>query len=199
MKKFYKALILPVALFISVHVQGTIHTVTILSSQFSPTSLSVNVGDTVRWVLGSGIHTTTSTNIPAGATSWNEVLSSGNQSFDYVVTVEGTYDYYCAYHSFTGQFIAVNTGIKTPAVFSGFNLSIVRPAVYKINYSLNRPSEIGIALFDVTGKNVKKFLGTHLGAGEYTNTFYLDDLQKGIYIIEMVIDNQHLSKRIILD
>jgi plastocyanin len=200
MKKIYKSITLSIALFFSVYSFATVHNVTVLSNQFSPSSLSVNVGDTITWTYGSGNpHTTTSTTIPAGAASWNSAISSGSTTFSYEVTVEGNYNYKCTPHGFTGQFVAINTGIKSPSLFSGFNLSIISSSVYNVSYTLNHASEIKISLYDVTGKSIKVFLASRQMAGDYSNTYYLEDVRKGIYIIEMLIDNQRLSKRLIVD
>ncbi len=58
--------------------------------------VTINVGDTVRWVWESGFHSTTSA---AGqAESWG----SGNRlppfAFEHTFTTPGTYAYYCAVH-----------------------------------------------------------------------------------------------------
>ncbi len=61
---------------------------------FSPEVANANCGDTIRWVLVSGTHTTASTSVPPGATTW----ASGNittSGYIYVVTVAGTYNYTC--------------------------------------------------------------------------------------------------------
>ena len=61
---------------------------------FSPQVANANCGDTIRWLLVSGTHTTASTTIPSGALSW----ASGNittSGFIYVVTMAGTYNYTC--------------------------------------------------------------------------------------------------------
>jgi len=43
-------------------------------------------------------HTTTSTDIPLGASPWDADLSSDNPTFDLVLTVVGVYDYVCTPH-----------------------------------------------------------------------------------------------------
>ena len=75
---------------------------------------------------------------------------------------------------------------------------MVRPSVYSVNYTLNRTSEVKITLYDVTGKSVKVFLTSRQFAGDYSNIYFLEDIQKGVYIVEMLIDNQRLSKRLII-
>lgn len=69
------------------------------NEEFSPEVANANCGDTIRWVLVSGTHTTASTSVPPGAATW----ASGNitpSGYIYVVTVAGTYNYTC--HPSTG-------------------------------------------------------------------------------------------------
>lgn len=82
---------------------------------FDPIGLFVQQGDTVRWTIESGAHSTTSYTpgnprdagqrlIPQGAGSWNSgVLQGSGQSFEYTFDVTGTYDYYCIPHKTLGM------------------------------------------------------------------------------------------------
>lgn len=83
------------------------HTVQVANNVFIPDSLQACSGDTIKWVLTQGTHTTTSTNIPAGAISWDQFMSStGVTTFTYVVTVTGNYDYVCTIHpSMVGKIV----------------------------------------------------------------------------------------------
>lgn len=96
-----KTLLLPFAvLVLQVCATATTHTITTANFSFSPVSITtVQVGDTVKWVWANGSHTTTSTNVPAGAASWNSPLNSSNTTFSYVPTVAGTYSYECTPHA----------------------------------------------------------------------------------------------------
>ena len=81
---------------------GTAQTRTVLIKDdfFEPATLDACVGDTIKWVRsGSNPHTTTSTNVPAGAQTWNVIINSTTTSYTYVVDTTGTYDYECLYHS----------------------------------------------------------------------------------------------------
>lgn len=82
---------------------------------FDPIGLYVNPGDTVKWVVESGKHSTTSYTpdnpiyggpslVPDGAQSWDSgVLSTQGASFSRTFTVKGTYDYYCIPHKSLGM------------------------------------------------------------------------------------------------
>jgi plastocyanin len=101
------------------------HIVMVNSSSFSPNNITCSVGDTIRWVHGAGFHTTESTSVPTGASGWAAPITSSVPTFDYVVTVGGTYNYVCGPHGFTGQFTAtggvggaVHTVTVEPAAFN---------------------------------------------------------------------------------
>ena len=75
------------------------HTIEVANNVFIPANLTACTGDTIKWVLSQGGHTTTSTTIPAGAASWDQIMTStGVTTFTYVVTVSGNYDYVCTFH-----------------------------------------------------------------------------------------------------
>lgn len=96
---------------------ATIHEITVggASNTFAPSSLTVNPGDTLRWIGAGGFHTTTSQTIPPGAAAWNETINAMGVTFDYVPTEIGTYDYVCIPHSpgMNGTFtVTVPTPVK---------------------------------------------------------------------------------------
>ncbi len=199
MKKIYQTLILSVLLLISTSSTAVVHTIVVSNIQFSPASLSVNVGDTIFWTLGSGSHTTTSTTIPVGADPWDNQINPNVQNFTYVITVAGTYDYICTLHPFSGQIVAINTGINSLDLFSNFNIFSVRPSIYNISYSLAHSGNIKISVYDITGKSTKVLKSSFQSAGNYLSTYNFEDLKKGIYIFEMIIDKHRFTKRLIID
>src|SRR3990170_8851490 len=79
--------------------------------QFSPSTVTATCGDTIKWQWISGSHTTTSTSVPAGATSWNQPLTSATTTYSMVVTVPGNYSYQCTPHApnMAGTIIVVCT------------------------------------------------------------------------------------------
>lgn len=70
---------------------------------FTPSNVSANVGDTIKWNWLNGGHTTTCngsafTSRPAGAAPWDAPINGGSPSFRYVITVAGLYNYKCTPH-----------------------------------------------------------------------------------------------------
>ena len=100
---FISALMFLAAMFFNIPAYAVKHVVLVGNFFFNPSALSVSVGDTVRWVWSSGSHTTTSGVIPGGATNWDELITSSNTSFEYPVTVSGTYNYVCTPHVAMGM------------------------------------------------------------------------------------------------
>jgi len=89
-----------VLLFI-VPVQSTTHNVDVGDFFFDEVSFSVAVGDTIVWTLISGTHTTTSTVVPAGAATWDYTFTGVSDTYTYIITVPGVYEYLCSFHPTT--------------------------------------------------------------------------------------------------
>jgi plastocyanin len=68
-------------------------------NSFSPASLTIDPGTTVRWVNnGSAIHTATS----GTRNNANGIFNSGDMrngdTFEFTFSNSGTFDYHCIYH-----------------------------------------------------------------------------------------------------
>jgi len=71
--------------------------------RFGPRMINAQVGDVVIWHWVNGMHTTTSTSVPAGAQPWNSPINSVNTEFRYRLQVAGTYRYQCNFHFAQGM------------------------------------------------------------------------------------------------
>jgi plastocyanin len=81
---------------------ATTHDVEIRNFQFSPTPITIQAGDSVRWTNRDGIgHTATKFFDPSG---WSTPLLERDQSAEVLFDQPGTYSYYCQPHgsSMTG-------------------------------------------------------------------------------------------------
>jgi plastocyanin len=97
---------------------ATTYTVTIApngSLTFDPASRTINVGDTVTWQWGLGLHSTTS-GIPCLADDrWNSGLQVNPTTFSVTFTSAETFSYFCELHcafGMTGE-IVVQEPIST--------------------------------------------------------------------------------------
>jgi hypothetical protein len=80
-------------------------TVTIYSSYFSPSTVTINVNDSVEWFWATDYHTTTST-----TGLWDSGLYTTGYTYTYKFNNAGSFPYSCTYHGFTGTIMvqAVN-------------------------------------------------------------------------------------------
>jgi len=159
---FTKHTILVLAALLLIHVSGysTKFTVTVQNFSFNPSDLpNVHIGDTIHWEWVSGSHTTTSTTIPSGAATWDHPLNSSSTSFEYKVTVAGTYNYKCTPHESMGM-----VGSFTASITSGITESAGTPVITiypdpvkstaTVNYRSAANPLAMIRIFDLTGKLV---------------------------------------------
>ncbi len=102
--------------------RATKHVVMISSFQFTPSNLTVTVGDTIRWEWVDIGHTSTSVTIPAGAPVWDETRGVSGQFYEYKVMVAGLYDYKCTPHAFFGMVASFTANPSAPVTMTNFNV-----------------------------------------------------------------------------
>jgi len=171
----------------SLQMAATIHVVNQNGTSFSPANFTVIVGDTVRFQWNNGSHNTVSTDVPAGANSWNSPLNSGNQSYDYEVMVAGSYAYVCTFHAFQdGIFTAeaapnsvqnayraaIDMNVRTSA--SG-NLT-----VHVLNASGDKAT---VTMLDITGREVAMLHQGVIASDDFTIRQDVSAFQRGIYFV----------------
>lgn len=99
-----KILLLAALLIGSVSVASAVdHRVRVTDFRFGPRNVNAVVGDTITWRWQTGMHTTTSVNIPAGATPWNAPIDVSHPRFRIRLMVPGTYTYQCNFHFAQGM------------------------------------------------------------------------------------------------
>lgn len=79
---------------------GNVTEIELSGVRFSPSSVTIQRGSTVRWIARSGGHTIT----PNGHTQWTErVITAANQTFEVTFNTAGTFNYYCDPHRSDGM------------------------------------------------------------------------------------------------
>ena len=180
-KKYLSALILSFYVFSSYATIISISTTP--NNTFSPASVSANVGDTIRWT-GQGGHTTSSTTIPNNATSWDWDFNSGS-TFDYVITVAGTYNYKCTPHGLmgmTGTITVANPPVgiakRTQASFNYYPNPFQKYLVLNFkNYS----NSVNVEIYDILGKQY--FSNKYIDVKDNKVVVDTDEFNPGVYFI----------------
>jgi plastocyanin len=97
------------------------HVIEAGGTEFSPSDLSIMLGDTVTFRWKDGIHTTTS-DATGGPDAWDHPLTSESPEFKLVLTTPGTHTYYCQIHRALGMVGAIHVDAG-PRGMGTFNLS----------------------------------------------------------------------------
>lgn len=112
--------------------QATEIDVNVSDFQFNPSTFTATVGDVIKFIWVSGFHTTTSTSVPAGATTWDQSIDASHTSYSYTVTTPGNYSYQCNFHFASGMVgsFTVNAALpiklKEWTVSPQGNLSVIK-------------------------------------------------------------------------
>ena len=69
---------------------------------------------------------------------------------------------------------------------------------FSIAYTLDKQAEVSIKLFDSTGKFVKLLHKKELSAGFYSNNYCLQELNDGLYLVEILLGNENETKQLII-
>ena len=182
-------------LFLAYNVSNaTVHEIMVASFSFTPSSLNVAVGDTIRWVWQDGDHTTTcngttGTSRPAGADPWDAPIDGANTTFEYVVTVAGDYDYKCIPHfpSMVGSFTATTTSVNQTSsiVPDRFNLNQNYPNPFNpttnIKFDIAKSGFANVTIYNSVGKEVARLVNENLSPGSYEVNWNATGVSSGIY------------------
>jgi len=198
MKKFSSLFFI---LFITLLVTGSAYSATwvvqVSNFSFAPANLSVSVGDSIKWQWLTGDHTTTSTSVPAGASSWDAIINGTNQTHIYVVAVSGQYSYVCTPHApgMAGSFTASPIGIKSEGnnVPEDFKLFQNYPnpfnPVTNIKFDIPKSTFVELTVYNLLGSKVEVLVSRVLESGNYTVDWDASKYSSGIYFYKLSADN----------
>lgn len=176
----------------------TKHTVQVGDDFFNPSSFTADVGDTVQWVFIPGsaeIHTTTSTSVPSGAASWDQLVNTANPTFEYIITEAGMYNYVCTPHAsmgMTGVFTATFP-TSVPMVHTTMASIVPNPAKGTVTISSN-VNNAHICITDIQGRTMKSWKEQ-----ESNNTVDISSIPPGIYIITIQKDKLLQKEKLIVE
>jgi len=152
--------------------RAAVFTVEVTNFSFTPGNLSLQSGDTVKWVWVSGEHTTTSTFVPSGAATWNNPINSESTQFEIQLKVSGTYHYHCSSNpgTMTGT-ITVAAGTEIPNFNINSNPVNAYPSPFSktisISFTIQDNEETKISIYDITGKLIKVIADMNFEKGNY--------------------------------
>ena len=193
---YLKVTLLILAVTLSTTAMAKRHIITASGISFTPASiLTVEVGDTMVWVWGSGVHTTTSGVIPAEAISWDAPLTSTSTVFIYPVTIPGNYNYVCTFHAamgMVGSFTArAPSAIPDPSAGTPAINVYPNPFSGTLYYNFDSKGQnfSRLEIYNVTGAKVfEQSEGLHEGIATKVD---LGSLNSGIYFLKFIDSENH--------
>jgi plastocyanin len=205
MKKF-----LPLALILVMIYQfgfSTKYTIGNVGTAFSPSTLTIHVGDTVVFTLSSAHNAmeVSEANYTSGTATSNGGFSVPNGGGTVIFHNAGTYYFVCVPHAAIGM-----KGIITVTATAGIeNLSFDSPVVQvypnpasyciKVSYSLDSKTVVNIRLVDVTGKTVEDFVSETREPGVQADTYSLSQSVKpGLYFVDVRYGNHSYVKKVVV-
>lgn len=182
--------------------RATIHVVRVWDGYYQffeevnfSSDITIQLGDTVQWLPydpPAMVHTITSTNIPVGATPFDQIWQApADTFFQYIPQVAGLYEYECTPHATSHNMVGtINVVDPTAHVTSNIVLNqdirvYPNPAANVIELT-GVEGESDYVIFDINGKKI--MVGTSGGSINIAN------LVDGIYYIEIVGDRRDFIK-----
>jgi plastocyanin len=180
------------SLFVTNTAHATVHIIsasgtTIPTDVFTPRNVNAVVGDTIKWVWVSGVHTTESVDVPAGAAAWYADLTASDTVFTYVLTVPGSYYYDCHYLTIGGHGMDgdIEVAPLTTGIFDNKKNDALQ--VYPNPFSdkivvKDADAEI-VSVYNIAGQKIKTF---SLNNGQSDAAIDMADVTKGIYYYQII-------------
>ena len=181
----------------------TTHDVTVQNFSFSPQSLTITVGDIVRWTNISGTHNVKAddnsfTSGPAAPAPWE---------YTHTFTAVGNNPYHCEPHQamgMTGTIIVQDpVGVSDDeSIAEQFELQQNYPnpfnPITRISYAIPSASFVNLKVYDIIGNEITVLVNEEKQAGNYQIDFDATELTGGVYFYQLLTGSFVETKKMIL-
>ena len=186
---------------------ATKHTITNSGFTFSPSTLTINVGDTVIFTLASAHN---ALEVSKATYDANGNTSNGGFTVPFgggtvIFKNAGIFYFVCEPHASLGMkgIITVSTpaGINTLSTGNTFVEVYPNPAsdYMTISYSLDSKANVTIKLIDAEGRNVSGIVSEARTPGTWEETYAINNLVKpGLYFLTIQYGSQLFVKKVII-
>jgi plastocyanin len=191
--------IIPFLLVVYSPLKATVHEILVWDGymQFMPSNLTaVQLGDTIEWLpldIPTMTHTITSTNIPIGATPFDQIWQAPLDTFfQYIPSKIGLYEYVCTPHISNGMIGSFTVEDTTLSITD--NLFDIKPVIFPnpTNDYIQFSSEfINFKFF------IYEFSGKVVLSGISSNNINISKLKSGIYYLYIAAPRPEKIKLII--
>jgi plastocyanin len=189
-RKLLLSLATALFLFATVPAWATIHIVTVSDFQFSPSTVTVTVGDTVEWNNVQGTHNVHHLGTPS---LFGNALAPAPWTYRFAFNLPtGTYDYDCTLHGFIGHVIVEPLSAPDPSAtgpVGQFALAQNYPNPFNpsttIQFSVPFDGNVTLTVYNVLGEEVRQLYAGHASPGTYNVNFNGADLPSGLYFYRL--------------
>ncbi|MBI5059012.1 T9SS type A sorting domain-containing protein [candidate division KSB1 bacterium] len=196
-------------LALSLSATATVHTVTVSNFQFSPATVTIQLGDTVVWNNTGGTHNVNHTGNPqlfrsgnAAPAPWTYQYPNASQSTPLPV---GSYPYVCQPHApgMAGTVVveAAAAGDVRAELPAATELSQNFPNPFNANteivFSLQQSTPVKLAVYNVLGESVRSLIDGELSAGTHRLNFDASGLSTGIYYYALATPTTTLTRKML--
>jgi plastocyanin len=181
----------------------TTHDVTVQNFSFSPQSLTITVGDIVKWTNISGTH-----NVRANDNSFfSGPAAPAPWEFTHTFNAVGDFPYYCEPHQGMGMTgtIIVQDPVSVPddeLISEEFELKQNYPNPFnpltKIQYSTSTRQFVTLKVYNILGDEVATLVNEEKPAGVYSVNFDASGLSSGMYLYKIQAGNFVETRKMIL-
>ena len=174
----------------------TTHIVNQSSLSFSPDDITIEVGDTVRWVYGGGSHTVTNgtgTGDPDVGNLFDAPLNGSNTSFEFTFTTAGDVPYFCRPHvnfGMTGIVRVTEVSAARDVPVAAVTLSAPMPNPFnpraEIRFALAEAGLVDVEVFDARGRRVTSLLSGQHRAHRRTAALVVGELEIEVALVTQI-------------
>lgn len=186
---------------------ATTFIVTNIGNSFSPSTITINSGDTVDFQIAS-IHSVSEVSFATWTVDGNTPLSGGFSiglgGGKIKITAVGTHYYVCDQHYFLGMkaiiIVIPAQGLINYSYNSDKNLNVYpNPSVgtFYIDYTLNQQSKVEISLIDISGRVKDIIISDERYPGKYSeniNRIYAP----GLYFVRYTTKNSSAIAKVLI-
>ncbi len=171
-------------------------------NNYVPKTLTVHVGDTIRFKGAFAQHPLITDEVPTGATKFDH---DAGAILSYIVTVPGVYNYHCSFHGqndgtgMAGTFTAVELGVHSKTLTNTTATNYPNPFTDKITIqlSLKEQAQGTISVCDLSGNTVGTVFEGLIAAGTQEYVFDGSAFSSGTYFYKLTTVEGTLVKQII--
>ena len=183
--------------FISISFLGksTIHFIGVADFQYNPSTVNAVIGDTIKWNLVSGHHTTTSTAIPSCASAWSSPINAFIPTYSMVVACAGTYNYHSTVDASMTGTIVVSGATSVSSIDNDFSFSVYPNPFTSSITIFSEMRNVFLKIMDVSG-NIVQNIDT---ISQFPFTVERGNLASGIYFLELYSEGKRERIKLLIN